>query len=112
MGELNNLYKYYNECKKRDVHVAARKMQGVSLYGKLRFLSMIFSRYSERTSLIDLTGPTGYQRDSELSCIPEVKMEKRRFVTTRNPTPAFVFITLVSLNYQLSFYRLEHMLIF
>lgn len=92
----------------KNARLIARKTQKVSHYGEFRFLSMIFSRYSERTSLIDLTGPTGYQRESELSCIPEVKMEKRRFVTTRNPTAVFVFITLVSLNCQLSFYRLTY----
>jgi len=31
---------------------------------------------------------TGYQRETwDFSCIPEVKMEKRRCVTTRNPIP-------------------------
>lgn len=97
---------------RRDVHVIARKISYAKIsYDKFRYLLVVtffFSRYSERMSLIDLTGSTGYQRNSELSCIPEVKMEKRRFVTTRNPTPAFVFITLVSLNCQLSFYRLSY----
>lgn len=49
-----------------------------SLY-MFRFLAIIFPRhfFREDVSLIDLTVPTGYQRNLMLSCIPKVKTEKR-----------------------------------